>query len=96
MAILRTTPPAPPANSIEAPAKNWTTEKELDSPSLADVERAFPPPPTRLDSALEAAKSNTRNFFDIAANFSSYQSIDIGDKCGCSSCVGDRYVYAPL
>lgn len=90
MAILRTTPPP---NSIEAPAENWKTEKELDSPSLHDVEQAIP---ARLTRTLDAAKSNTRNFFDIAANFSSYQSIDIGEKCGYSPYVGDRYVNARL
>lgn len=93
MAILRTTPPP---NSIEAPAENWKTEKELDSPSLPDVEQAIPARLSRLSSTFDAAKPNTRNFFDIAANFSSYQSIDIGEKCGYSPCVGDRYVNAPL
>lgn len=81
-AILRTTPPS---DSSEAPAKTYTTDKEFDSHSLADVERAVP---TRLSIALKAAKPNSRNFFDIAANFTSYQSIDIGEKCKCSPCLG--------
>ncbi|KFZ08424.1 hypothetical protein V502_09362 [Pseudogymnoascus sp. VKM F-4520 (FW-2644)] len=87
MAILRTTPPPP--NSIEAPAENWKTEKELDSPSLPDVEQARL---TRVSSTLDAdaAKPNTRNFFDIATNFSSYQSIDIGDKF---ICIGANWMH---
>lgn len=83
-AILCTTPPS---DSSEAPAETSTTDREFDSHSLADIERAIP---TRLSSALKAAKPNSRNFFDIAANFSSYQSIDIGEKCKYSPCVGDR------
>lgn len=92
-AILRTTPPA---NSSEAPVENYTAEKEFDLPSVPDVEQGIPTPLTRLSSTLKAAKPNTRNFFNIAANFSSYQSIDIGEKCEYGPCVGDRYVCAPL
>ncbi|KFY18338.1 hypothetical protein V493_08714 [Pseudogymnoascus sp. VKM F-4281 (FW-2241)] len=78
MALLLT---APPADSSEAPVENCTTEKGFDSPSLPDVEQAIPTRFSRLSSTLEDAKRNPRNFFNIAANFPSYQSIDIGPKC---------------
>lgn len=92
VALLLTTPPP---SSREAPAENWTPDKELDSPS-ADIEKASPARPTPLDRDLKVVKPKTTNFFNIATNFSSYQSIDIGDKCGYSLYVGDRYVYVPL
>ncbi|KFY52453.1 hypothetical protein V496_08430 [Pseudogymnoascus sp. VKM F-4515 (FW-2607)] len=86
-AILRTTPPA---NSSEAPVENYTAEKEFDLPSVPDVEQGIPTPLTRLSSTLKAAKPNTRNFFNIAANFSSYQSIDIGEKF---ICIGANWMH---
>ncbi|KFY11666.1 hypothetical protein V492_04335 [Pseudogymnoascus sp. VKM F-4246] len=83
MALLGT---APPASAREDPAENLTAGKELDSASFADVEQALPARPTRL----ETAKPNTRNFFDIATNFSSYQSIDIGGKF---ICIGANWMH---
>ncbi|OBT90991.1 hypothetical protein VE02_00210 [Pseudogymnoascus sp. 03VT05] len=85
VALLLTTPPP---NSREAPAENWTPENELDSPS-ADIEKASAARPTHFDRALKV-KPNTTNFFNIAANFSSYQSIDIGDKF---ICIGANWMH---
>ncbi|KFY04101.1 hypothetical protein O988_00978 [Pseudogymnoascus sp. VKM F-3808] len=85
--ILCTTPPA---KSNEAPKESYTTEKGIDSRIPIDVEKGVLNHPTRSDSALEAAKPHPRNFFDIAANFSSYQSIDIGDKF---ICIGANWMH---
>lgn len=79
LALLCTVPPL-----AETPVQNDSLEEKSASTSIEDLERGIDMP---QDSSREVRKAGDKNFFDIARNFTSYQSIDIGER--------DKCTYAP-
>lgn len=61
--------------------RNAGPEKKSASTSLKDLELGIE---MRQDNMREVPKAEDKNFFDIARNFTSYQSIDIGERDKCA------------
>jgi hypothetical protein len=71
---------APPPVNVQQLVHSDDSEDKSAS-SLNDVELGIE---RRQDTMREVPKGENKNFFDIARNFTSYQSIDIGERDKCA------------
>lgn len=80
MAVLCTTPPV---NVNKQSVDVDSPENVYLSSGIVAAERGIG---IARDNTLPATKLKSTNFYDIAKSFTSYQSVDIGDKCALILC----------